>query len=117
MEHEPEPVDEEGSGVCPRCERDFNLLEWLPRDLPYHILWLGIVMAWSGIWAFRVQRLQPAIVDKRLCFNCGYSLLHALVDATERGRCPECAQEFVMKQYKKPARGVAYHSDMCQSVY
>ena len=169
-----DPVDEVGSGVCPRCDRDFNLgeyrrptenrgagfkgyidekhfdksmyaaaeqirktrganlefellgwswlalgvsfgiklifglnlLEWIPGELPYYIFWLGIVLAWSGAWAFRVQRLQPAIVAKRLCFNCGYSLVHALVDATGWGRCPECAQEFAMKQYKKPPRGV-----------
>ncbi len=170
-----QPVDEQGTGVCPRCERDFNLgeyrrptenrgagfqgyideshfdksmyaaaeqirktrganlefellgwswlalgisfgvkfvfgfnlLKWLPWDLPFHLFWLGIVFAWSGIWAFRVQRLKPSIVGHRLCFNCGYSLLHALVDATGQGRCPECAQEFIMNQYTKPPRGVA----------
>ncbi len=77
----------------------FSVLPW---DLRWHFMWLVTMLLWSTIYAWRVQRLKPAIVRQQLCFNCGYSLVHTPTDEDGLGRCPECAQEFVRAQYERP---------------
>lgn len=80
----------------------WNLLEWLPGS-HHHFLWLVTMLAWSGIYAWRVQRMRPAIAERRLCLNCGYSLLHTPTGEDGIGRCPECGGEFAIGQYERPA--------------
>ena len=80
---------------------DWDLFAWLPWPMPYG-LWLVALSVWSGIYAWRLQRMRPAIVNHRLCLNCGYSLLHAPTDEQAIGRCPECGCDFATAQYERP---------------
>ena len=79
----------------------WNLLDWLPGS-HHHFIWLVTMLVWSGIYAWRVQRMQPGIPERRRCLNCGYSLLHTPTDEQGIGRCPECGGEFAIEQYERP---------------
>ena len=96
-----------GLGVSAVCKwlLGWDVFEWLPWSGPYNGVWLILLLIWSGIYSARVKRLRPAIVDRRRCFNCGYSLLHTLTDEHGLGRCSECGCEFATAQYERPALG------------
>lgn len=83
----------------------WDLFEWLPWPIPVHAVWLVVMLIWSWIYTIRVKRLRPGILDRRLCFICGYSLIQARTNEAGVGRCPECGSEFILAQYDNPPRG------------
>lgn len=164
------PVDDDGGGVCPQCEREFNLgeyqrpnenrgrdfhgyidashfdkaiysaaeqirkmrglgfesdlmgwcwlglgvyfggavlfdwdfFDWIPWDAPVNLIWFITLLLWGGWYARRVRKLQPKIIDQRLCMNCGFCLLGAPIDDADLGRCSECGCVFTTAQYQRP---------------
>ncbi|MBT8485215.1 MAG: hypothetical protein KJO43_06515 [Phycisphaerae bacterium] len=81
---------------------DWEIFEFLPGDQPWITFWFGGMLIWGGVYSYRVKKIEPEIVPKRLCFDCGYSLLGTPVDANDVGRCPECGVPFALGQYVRP---------------
>ncbi len=65
---------------------------------------LGTVVVIVVWWATRGQRYTNKVVLKRLCFQCGYPLLHAPTDANGDGVCSECGRLFHIAYYRRPPR-------------
>ena len=57
------------------------------------------------VWYLRRGRLIRRVLLRRLCLECGYSLIQLPTDATGGGRCPECGRRYLMSEYKCPPRG------------
>ena len=54
----------------------------------------------------RLRRTQIRIVHKRLCLDCGYSLLFVQLDWAGRGKCPECGRRFSHTDYDRLQRSL-----------
>ncbi|MCZ6836022.1 MAG: hypothetical protein O7G85_09640 [Planctomycetota bacterium] len=80
----------------------WDLFDWLPVDIPVNGITFVVLLIWGGWYSTRVKKLLPAILDQRLCMNCGYCLLHSPTDDTGHGRCPECGDAYGIEQYEKP---------------
>jgi len=81
---------------------DWELFDWIPGDIPVHLIWFVTLLLWGWWYTARVRKLKPAIVDQRLCMNCGYCLLGTPIDEMNMGRCPECGCVFASAQYDRP---------------
>ncbi len=81
---------------------DWDVLGFLPGWFPVYGAWFVAMFVWSWVYASRMKRLKPRIVDERLCMNCGFCLLGTPTDDDGFGRCPECGEGFVPGQYERP---------------
>ena len=81
---------------------DWDLFDWIPGGVPVHGLWFVTLLVWGSWYTMRVRKLQPAIIDQRLCMNCGFCLLGAPTDDAGLGRCAECGCVFATAQYERP---------------
>ena len=90
------------AGAVAKWGFGWDVVDWVPGPQPTFLILLVTMFAWGGWYQARVSRLRPAIAASRLCFQCGYSLLHTEVDDAGIGRCPECGTEFDAAQYEPP---------------
>ncbi|MCP3905239.1 MAG: hypothetical protein GY715_16560 [Planctomycetes bacterium] len=77
-------------------------LDWIPGPQPNYAVASGILGVWSLVHWLRTRRFRPRVIERRLCLDCGYSLLHTPCDENEIGRCPECGELFSVAQYQRP---------------
>lgn len=57
-----------------------------------------------GWYLARTRRFVKTIIRQRMCFQCGYPLLHAPTDANGDGVCNECGRLFHIAYYHRPPR-------------
>lgn len=57
-----------------------------------------------GWYLARTRRFVKTIIRQRMCFQCGYPLLHAPTDANGDGVCSECGRLFHIAYYHRPPR-------------
>jgi hypothetical protein len=77
-------------------------LDWIPGPQPNYGIAAGIMGVWSLVHWLRTRRLRPAISERLLCLDCGYSLVQTPRDENGVGRCPECGTVFAVAQYERP---------------
>ncbi len=62
----------------------------------------------AAAWGFRGRaRFHRRLIEERLCFECGYSLIGQLIDDDGQGHCPECGRTFEVVRYLRPPK--RYH--------
>lgn len=65
---------------------------------------LGVVVVIVVWCATRSKRYANRVVLERMCFQCGYPLLHAPTDANGDGVCSKCGRLFHIAYYRRPPR-------------
>ncbi|UCD75529.1 MAG: hypothetical protein JSV91_01160 [Phycisphaerales bacterium] len=73
-------------------------------DPAFGLRWIGwLVPSVYACWlSTRSRRLGRKVAARRLCLNCGYSLLGAPTDEDGWGTCSECSARFNAAYYRRP---------------
>lgn len=69
------------------------------------VAWV-VALGWTWLYSLEARGLSQRIIKKRLCLQCGHSLLDSATDDYGSGVCSNCCHVFNLGEYLPPTGGI-----------